>query len=451
MISDYLNREDVRTEYLNDLVELLRIPTISANGDRKPMQEAIDWLVSRMERAGISTRVIETDGFPVIYGEAKGRSDRTVLFYNHYDVQPAEPYDLWDSDPFEPAVRDGYLFARGVDDNKGPLMSRIHAVESLLKTHGELPVTVKFLIEGEEESGSRNLAPVVTDNRDLFAADACIWENARRDDAGNPTLTLGSKGMYSFELHVKVAEADSHSGKANIYPNALWRLTWALATLKGPDDRVLVPGFYDNVAELTEADTALCENTPANGAAQASKLGLSELLSGNDNFAVNKALFYSPSMNIQGISGGYTGPGHKTVNPAQAFARLECRLVRDQNPEDIGTKIEAHLREQGFDDIEVVSTKAGAWPMRTSVDDPFVELVCDAGRQVYGKDVVVLPTSPGTGPRFVFRHVPDMPIVALGVGHADSRAHAPNENISVEDQFFTTKHVAKILDLFGSQ
>lgn len=448
-MTDYLKRDDVREAYLNELIELLKIPTISANGDQAPLREAVDWLVERMEKAGISTRVIETEGFPVIYGEAKGRSDRTVLFYNHYDVQPAEPYELWHSDPFDPTIRDGFLFARGVDDNKGALMSRIHAVESLLKTHGELPVNVKFLIEGEEESGSRNLGPVVDANRELLAADACIWENARRDDAGNPTITLGSKGMYSFELHVKVADADSHSGKANIYPNALWRLTWALSTLKGPDDRVLVPGFYDNVAELGEADEQLCRTTPANGAAQAGKLGLSELLPGNDDTAVNQALFYSPSMNIQGISGGYTGPGHKTVNPASAFARLECRLVRNQDPEDIGAKIKAHLEQQGFDDIQVVSTKAGAWPMRTSVDDPFVELVCQAGRDVYGKDVVILPTSPGTGPRFVFRHVPDMPIVAIGVGHADSRAHAPNENISIEDQFLTTQHVANILDRFS--
>jgi acetylornithine deacetylase/succinyl-diaminopimelate desuccinylase-like protein len=193
----------------------------------------------------------------------------------------------------------------------------------------------------------------------------------------------------------------------------------------------------------------LCERTPANGAAQARKLGLDELLCGNDDFSVNKALFYSPSMNIQGISGGYTGAGHKTVNPAQAFARLECRLVRNQDPEDIGRKISDHLQAQGFHDIEVVSTKAGAWPMRTPVDDPFLEIVQSAGKADYGQDVVILPSSPGTGPRFAFKHVPEMPIVALGVGHADSRAHAPNENIYIEDQFLTTRHVAGILEQFG--
>ena len=446
----YLDRKEVREAYLFELIEFLKIPTISARKDNKPMQFAADLLVNRLQGLGAETLLLDSPGFPIVYGEIKGDSPRTVLFYNHYDVQPPEPFEAWTSHPFEPAIRDGKLYARGSDDNKGSLFSRIHAVEALLKERGSLPVTVKFIIEGEEESGSPSLPVAVDRHRDLLKADACIWENARRDDAGSPTITLGNKGMYSFELRARTASGDSHSGKANIYPNAIWRLVAALGTLRATDGTVLIKGFNEAVTPMSPSDEELCRNTPANGQAQARKLGLEQLVPGNDDFAVNRALFYLPSLNIQGIEGGYTGPGHKTVNPATASARLECRLVRGQDPDNVAAMIAAHLVENGFPDVELVSQKAGAWPSYTATDDPFVKVVQSVGKKVYGKPVVVLPSSPGTGPRFVFKYQPDMPIVALGVGHADSRAHAPDENIAVEDQFLTTKHVMGILTEFAT-
>jgi acetylornithine deacetylase/succinyl-diaminopimelate desuccinylase-like protein len=446
---DYLDRAEVRDSYLNELIEFLRMPTVSARGEMGPMQDAADWLIRRLQSLGAETQLLESAGFPIVYGEIKGDSPRSILFYNHYDVQPPEPYEAWSSDPFEPAIRDGYLFARGSDDNKGSLMSRIHAVEAILRERGSLPVTVKFLFEGEEESGSPSLPATVERYRDLLASDACIWENARRDDAGNPSVALGNKGMHSFELRVRTANTDSHSGKANIYPNAIWRLIWALSSLRSADGAILIDGFYDGVPPLSPADEELCRNTPANGDAQARKLGLTELLSGNDNLSVNRALYYTPSFNIQGITGGYTGPGHKTVIPSEAFARIECRLVGDQDPDDIAAKITRQLEKNGYGDVEIISKKAGAWPYRTAVDHPFVQLVSRAGAEVYGQPIVLMPSSPGTGPRYVFKYRPEMPIVALGVGHANSRAHAPNENIAVEDQFLTTKHVASILRQFA--
>ena len=444
-MNSYLEQDDVKERNLEELKEFLRFPTISARGDMKPMQDAAEWLIKRLEGLGAKTQLLDSPGFPIVYGEIKGDSDRSILFYNHYDVQPPEPLEAWASDPFEPTIRDGILFARGTDDNKGALMSRIHAVEAVLKDRGSLPVTVKFIIEGEEESGSPSLPIAVDRHRDLLRADACVWENARRDDAGNPTTTLGNKGMYSFELRVRTADLDSHSGKANIYPNAIWRLATALASMRDADGRVAIAGFYESVGELSAAEEAICRNTPANGAAQARKLGLESLLPGNDDYSVNRALFYTPSLNIQGIEGGYTGPGHKTVNPATALARLDCRLVKDQDPDAVAKMIADHLDMHGFDDIEVVSKKAGAWPAYTAPDDPFVKVVAGAAAKVYDKPLVVLPSSPGTGPRFIFKYQKDMPIAALGVGHADSRAHAPNENIAVEDQFLTTKLVAQIL------
>lgn len=445
----YLDRKDVRDAYLGELIELLKMPTISARKDPKVMQDAADWIIRRLQGLGADARVLEGPGFPVIYGEIKGDSDKSILFYNHYDVQPPEPLDAWTTDPFEPTIRDGMLYARGSDDNKGALMSRIHAVEAILKERGSLPITVKFLFEGEEESGSASLPVVVDRYWDLLQADACIWENARRDDAGSPTMTLGNKGMFSFELRVRTASADSHSGKANLYPNAIWRLVSALATMRSVDNRITVDGIMESVTPMSSSDEDICRRTPANGVKQASKLGLQTLLPGNDDFAVNKALFYTPSLNLQGIGGGYTGPGHKTVNPSTAMARLECRLVAGQDPDDVAQMIRAHLDRHGFTDIELISQKAGGWPYYTRTDHPFVKIVAEAGQEVYGQPVVVLPSSPGTGPRFVFKRNTAMPIVALGVGHANSRAHAPDENIAVEDQFLTTKHVAHIISRFA--
>lgn len=442
---DYLDQNDVKERNIDELKEFLRFQTISARGEMEPMQKAAAWLMQRLKGLGAEVQLLDSPGFPIVYGEIQGDSERSILFYNHYDVQPPEPLEAWSSDPFEPEIRDGKLYARGTDDNKGALISRIHAVEAVLKERGTLPLTVKFLFEGEEESGSPSLPVAVERHQDLLRADACIWENARRDDAGSPTTTLGNKGMFSFELQVRTADADSHSGKANIYPNAIWRLVTALASMRDANGGIAIKGFKESVGELSSAEEEICRNTPANGAAQARKLGLETLLPGNDDYAVNRALFYTPSLNIQGIEGGYTGPGHKTVNPATATARLECRLVKNQDPDDVARMIAEHLKEHGFDDIEVVSNKWGSWPSYTSPDHPFVKIMAAAAQQVYGKPMVVLPSSPGTGPRYVFKYQPHMPIAALGVGHANSRAHAPDENIAIEDQHLTTKLVARII------
>lgn len=446
---EYLQKPEVRERHLGELITLLKMPTVSARNDRALMQGAVDWLIARLQALGATTKLIETSGFPVVYGEIKGGSERTILFYNHYDVQPPEPLDAWTSDPFEPAIREGILYARGSDDNKGSLMARIHAIEAVLEERGSLPVTVKFMIEGEEESGSPNLQSVVTTYDDLLKADACIWENGRRDDAGKQTMLLGNKGMFSFELRVRTASADSHSSKANLYPNALWRLVAALNCLATPNGKILVKGVYESVTPMSPQDEEICRTTPGNGEAQARKLGLTELMCGNDDYSVNRALYYLPSLNIQGIEGGYTGPGYKTVNPSTAFARLECRLVKGQKSADVAAMISAHLASNGFADVEVVGKNSGE-AYYTGPEAPFVGLVAQTGEKVYGTPLVTLPSSPGTGPRYVFRHRPQMPIVALGVGNANSRAHAPDENIVVEDFHIAARHIAEIVKGFAS-
>lgn len=432
-------------EFVADLQAFLRIPSVSAQGGQ-PILDAAEWLKQRMEKAGISVQVFSVDGgHPVIYGEIQGEGDETLLNYNHYDVQPPDPLEEWHSDPFAAEIRDGVLYARGVADNKGSLLSRIHAVEAYKAVYGKLPVTVKFLFEGEEEIGSPNLAAFVEAHKDLLRANACIWENAYKDDHGRPTMRLGNKGMCYVELRCRVANIDSHSSLATIYPNAAWRLVWALSTFKDQNENILIEGFYDDVVPPSEADIEALKRIPANVEEQKARMGIPQLLSGDDELETNKRLYFYPTCTIAGIGSGYLGPNSKTVNPAYAFAKVDMRLVANQDPDDILAKVKAHLKKHGFDDIEVVSY-THSWPMRTPVDNGFVQVVNAAGRRVYGQEMVILPSSPGTGPRYVFRHVRDtMPIVALGVGHAGSQQHAPNENIKLQDYAEAVHHVAEIL------
>lgn len=445
----YFAQAHMRARCLAELGDFCRIPSISARGDDRPMVAAAQWLVRRMEHAGINARFLPVaGGFPIVYGEARGRSSKTILFYNHYDVQPPEPLEEWSSDPFLPTERDGLLYARGVADNKGSLLSRIHAVEALRQLHEGLPVNVKFLVEGEEESGSRHLDAAVQAHHDVLRADAAIWENARRDDLGRPTTSLGNKGICVFELRAKTAKMDTHSGFAPLYPNAAWRLTWALVALKDQGGRVKIPGFYTKVRPLTTEDERICRTVPANVEEQKARLGLKTLLPGDDPVAVNRAYFYEPAMTIQGLSSGYTGPGENAAIPSRAMARLDCRLVLDQDPDEIFALIRTYLKDQDFDDIEVEKIE-GYRPMRTPLDHPFVEVVADSCRQVYGQDLVILPTTGGTSPRYVFRHVPDMPILNLGVSYMDCRQHAPNENIRIEDYFLGAAHIAAIQERFS--
>ncbi|HEX6990150.1 MAG TPA: M20/M25/M40 family metallo-hydrolase [Bacillota bacterium] len=444
-VIQYLRSPETRRRQVEDLKALCRIPSVSARGEMEPLVEAVRWVEERLRRIGLTTRLLDGQGGPpVLLAEGRGSAPRTLLFYNHADVQPPEPLDAWVSPPFEPEERDGFLYGRGTADNKGSLLSRVYAVEAFMAVHGRLPVNVKFLVEAEEESGSPHLDAVVQANRELLHCDAAIWENARKDDRGRPTAQLGNKGMVKIELRLRVSKTDFHSGFAPLYPNALWRLTWALSTLKGPDGKITIPGFYDRVLPFTEADAELCRTLPANVEEHKARMGLDRLLPGDDPAAVNRALFYEPTVNIQGIAGGYTGPGVKTVIPSAAMARLDCRLVMDQDPDEIFELVKRHLHDQGFTEIEA-EILGRSWPRRTPPDHPFVGLVAETARETYGQDLVLLPTSGGTSPQYVFRFIPGLPVVNLGVSHMDCRQHAPNENIRIQDLYEGTEHIARIL------
>jgi len=435
-------------KFIGDLVRLVKQPSVSAKGEG--MQECAEMVEKMMREVGLSTRIIpEEDGNPVVYGEIKSKtSKKTLLFYDHYDVQPPEPLEEWICTPFSGEIRDGKIYGRGVSDNKGNIVSRLKVVQSFLETMGSVPVNIKFVIEGEEEIGSPHLPPVIQKHKDLFSADAAIWEFGGTNRKGRPDVYLGLKGVLSVELRAKGANRDVHSANAPLIPNPAWRLAWALNTLKNEKDEILIDGFYDNV-ETPSAEEIECLKTIRYEEEEEKKdLGLKEYLHRVSGLDVPKALLYQPTCTINGFLTGYTGMGSKTVLPNKAMAKLDFRLVPHQMPDEIFGKLVRHLKNRGFGDIEVIN-QGSTEPVKTPITDKFVQTVIKTAEKVYGKEASVYPTSAASGPMHLFRNWLGYPIVSVGCGHAESRAHAPNENITVEGFIKGTKFIATLVHEFS--
>nr|MBA3377042.1 M20/M25/M40 family metallo-hydrolase [Actinomycetota bacterium] len=327
---DELVRASTR-EYLHELKALVRQPSVSAQS--VGIEETAQLVVDRARRAGVDATVERVRGGPpTIIGEA-GSGRRTLLVYDHFDVQPPEPLDEWETPPFEPVERDGHLFGRGVSDNKGNLMARLQAIEAYRATVGELGVRVRVLYEGEEEIGSAHLAEFVRLHADRLRADGCIWEAGYKDAAGRPTISLGLKGICYVDLRVRGSAKDAHSSIGTIVPNAAWRLTWALASLKDERDRITVDGLMDHVRPPSAADLALLEALPYDEDEVKRIHGISAFVRGLSGTELKRKHFFEPTCTICGLTSGYQGEGSKTVLPAVASAKVDFRLVPDLTPE----------------------------------------------------------------------------------------------------------------------
>ncbi len=433
--------------YVERLRALCRQPSIAAqNVGMAEMAEMVQALLCEI---GAETQVLPTDGFPVVYGFVPGRSPKTLSFYDHYDVQPPEPLELWNSDPFAADIRDGRIWARGVADNKGNLVARVCAVEAYQKVRGELPLNVKFIVEGEEEIGSPNLPAFAEAHADLLAADGCIWEAGYKDTQGRPEIFLGVKGILYVELRASGANIDLHSSWATVVPSPIWRLIWVLKSLKDQNERILIPGFYDAVRKPTPEEIQALERMGFDEEGQRRQLGLDRFLGGLTGTPLLVKHLFQPTCNVCGISGGYEGPGSKTVLPNQAFAKLDFRLVPDQDPHQVYDQLRRHLDAQGFDDIEI-EVLGPEFPARTRMDDVLVQVVVDTARQVYGVEPVVYPLTAGTGPMYDLCQKFGIPAVSTGVGNAQSNNHAPNENVVIEDFVQGIKHIALIMESYAA-
>ncbi len=432
---DFIERNFMNA--LEDLKVLSRIRSVSTKGEG--IYEMVEALVSVMEKYGLKAKVLSTKGYPAIYAE-EGEG-RTILFYNHYDVQPPDPIDEWESPPFEPAIKEGKIFGRGVADNKGDIISRLLAVKAVRESMGKLPVKVKFLIEGEEEIGSPNLKSLIEENKNLLKADACIWESGGITWDDRPIIALGVKGILYVELEARGAYTELHSSYAPMVPNPAWRLIEALSLLRDRDGRILIDGFYDDVLEPGDFEISLLRDIPFDEAKFEESIGVKLLFRGDE---LKERYIFSPTCNICGIVSGYTGEGSKTIIPPYARAKIDFRLVPDQRSEDILGKLRAFLDKKGFGDIKI-NWWEGEEPSRTPPDDPFVDFVKERAREVYGKEPVIYPSFAGTGPMHPVREILKVPVVCIGTGYPESRCHAPNENIRISDFILSTKLIASII------
>jgi acetylornithine deacetylase/succinyl-diaminopimelate desuccinylase-like protein len=431
-----------------ELSKLVAQPSVGAQN--LGMKECAALVADMLKRRGFKVQIMDTPGAPVVFGERKGKADKTLLIYNHYDVQPPEPLELWETPPFEPSLRDGKLYGRGVSDDKGHIAARLFALDALLESEGELPCNIKFIVEGEEETASVNLFEFIKKNKELLKADACLWEFGSVDHRDVPMQYLGLRGICYVELSVETASTDVHSGLGgSIFPNAAWRLVWALSTLKGPDEKIRIPGFYDGVRPPSKRDRELMAAMPEVADEYKSRYGIKQFikgLSGGVDLRIEEV--FTPTCTICGLTSGYQGPGSKTVLPARASAKVDFRLVPDQDPDDIRKKLRAHLDANGFSDIQITDL-GGDPPARTDPDDPFIQLVAKTAEEVYKTPMQLVPLIGGSGPSHPFVHDLRLPVATAGLGYPDTRAHAPNENIRLDLYLKHARHMARVIGEFA--
>ena len=452
-MTDYTQIKNYLESHLDDsLAELSRLcaqPSIAAQN--LGMQECAELVAGMLKQRGFSVEIMPTEGSPVVYAERKGKHDKTLLFYNHYDVQPPEPLEEWDSPPFEPVIRDGKMYARGVSDDKGHIVSRLHAIDAIIEGDGELPCTIKFVIEGEEETSSVHLHEFIEVHQDKLAADVCIWEFGGVDHRDVPIQYLGMRGICYVELSVRTAKIDAHSGLGgSIFPNAAWRLIWALRSIKGTDEHIRLPGHYDDVVPPSERDRELMEAMPEVSDELKERYGVDYFLKGlTGGVDLRLAEVFEPTCTICGFTSGYQGEGGKTVLPAFASAKVDFRLVPNQRPENVLISLRNFLDEGGFEDIEITYL-GGEPPARTDPDDPFVALVIQTAEPVYEQPMQITPMIGGSGPSYPFIHTLNLPVATAGVGYPGSQAHAPNENMRIDLYLKGAEHIARIIKEYGS-
>lgn len=429
--------------YVEWLQDLCKLPSVSAQN--RSMKETAERVKTYLSEVGVSVEILEMPGqHPIVYGQSSRDKKSTISFYNHYDVQPEEPIELWESSPFGAEIREGKLIARGSADNKGALMARICAVHAYQKVNGELPVNIKFLVEGEEESGgSQHIKHLAATQPELLQADLCIWENGFVNNDGSFEVKLGNKGILTVKLVAKSANTDLHSSNAGIIENPAWRLVWALNTLKSDRGEVLIKHFYDKVAKPTEREKEILEQMDLEEEEMLARLGLDHFILNLRGNELKEKLVFQPTCNICGIHSGYTGKG-KTVLPSEAWVKIDFRLVPNQVPKEILQHLRNHLDNHGFQDIKILASE-GTQASKTDPGDPFVKKVMEAATKLKGIPPRIILMNPGSGPMYDLCQQLGIPAVGFGVGNSDSRKHAPNENILIKDYLDGIKMAATVI------
>jgi acetylornithine deacetylase/succinyl-diaminopimelate desuccinylase-like protein len=443
-LTEYIDSR--RDENLSELKEFLRIPSVSTKSENKPdVERAAEWVAGKLSGAGLENiEIVPTKMHPLVYGESLHAPGKpTVLFYGHYDVQPAEPLELWTSPAFEPTVRDGNLFGRGTADDKGQVHIHLKALEALLKTSGTLPLNVKVMIEGEEEVGSVNLWEFVQKNRERLKADALVVSDTSMLAKGVPSITYGLRGLNYYQIELTGPAQDLHSGVfGGAVPNPLTILCETIAKLHDKNFRVTVPGFYDDVATLSKQERKALNSLPWKEKEFRKTVGAPGL-DGEKGFTIVERLWTRPTLEVNGIWGGYMGEGAKTVIPSKAYAKISTRLVPKQEPAKIAKLVEKHIRKLLPKSVtckfEVLSTGK---PWVAPYSNPIFQKAIHALESGFGKKAVFIREG-GSIPFVTQMHDTfKVPCVLMGFGLPDENAHAPDEHIALENYFGGIKAVA---------
>ncbi len=427
-VKQYLRQH--RDSHLKILKQLVAQPSISAHDDG--VTECAQLLADIMRQHSIEAEILQTPGQPVVYGELDGISDDyTLLCYGHYDVQPPEPMELWESPPFEPTLREGRLFGRGTGDNKGQLIAHVLAAAAYIEVAGAPPINIKFVFEGEEESGSPYLRHFATEHSDKLDADLVYISDGGMHPSGDPVVSLGNRGIVGITLVAEGADRDNHSGnKGGVAPNPVWMLTHVLSSMVDPSGEVLIEGFYDDVRPITEVEEKLIEELPFDAEEFGATMGLSRVPMEKQEYY--KRIMLKPYFNISGISSGYVGPGSKTIIPSEAECRIDIRMVADQKSEDIVEKVTRHVKKVD-PRVKVLQRGIGAMePSRTHPEHPAIEPIAAAARNITGRKPHIKPSGGGSLPNAVWPDVLGIPHIGVPYANADENNHSPNENIRLD-------------------
>ncbi len=447
-VNRYIDGE--MTRFHDELFEFLRIPSVSARSEHSgDMEKTAAWVADQIRGAGLEASIIETPGHPVVLGEWRGAGPEaaTILVYGHYDVQPAEPLELWESPAFEPTVREGSLFARGASDNKGQIFLHIKALEARLKTAGTLPVNVVVVAEGEEEIGSPNLVPFVKEYRDRLACDAVVISDSSMFAQGIPSLLFSLRGLAYFEIHVQGPGGDLHSGSyGGAVVNPGNTLAHIVNSLKNSDGSVAIPGFYDDVMEWDEKTRDAIRALPFDLAGFTDEVGAPGL-NGETGFSLLERLWIRPTCDVNGMLSGYTGEGAKTVLPAHAMAKVSFRLVPNQDPVRVGELLRAHVAEIAPPEVEVtVEELHGGRPWKAELEGRFFEAARRALEAAFGRPPV-LTGEGGSIPIVVdFQEILEAPVLLMGFAPPGANMHAPNEWITLEN---FEKGIKAVAEFYG--
>lgn len=422
--------------FIEQYKELLRIPSIGADpAYREDVRRAAEWIVAEMQRLGIEhSQVLDTAGQPAVYGDwlHAGEDAPTVLLYAHYDVQPVDPLDLWVAPPFEPDIRDGKLFGRGVIDDKSGVFLHLKAFESIMVANGSLPINAKFIFEGEEESGSPTMEAFIAANRELLTADVAVISDGGSSDE-TPRMMASVRGIVTGEVHVCGPKRDLHSGSyGGVVHNPTHMVGKMVAALHGDEGRIRIPGFYDDVVPVSEAQQALIEASEPRAIERARETTGLDTFWGVPGYSYLERATARPTCDVNGIFGGYQGAGAKTVLPAEAGFKVSMRLVDNQDPNDIAEKFMAFINGFACDTLKIdVKILSSSWSAETLVSGPIAQAVIDAYTATWGR-APRMERGGGSVPIIgMFQHVLDIPVTSMGLGHG-SNGHSPNEYFDLE-------------------